>query len=118
MGQGWPQAVSPVLGPACSPPLSDLYSDRTPSPTACQHGSPAPTLAGSAQEQHQATGSPLHLPTTAVAWGPSCHPFTLHWPRGHLFQCRAGCHPQGQPGCKPCGVGRDTADNRLCQAWA
>uniref|UniRef100_A0A452QZT4 Uncharacterized protein n=1 Tax=Ursus americanus TaxID=9643 RepID=A0A452QZT4_URSAM len=85
------------------------------SPEACQHGYPAPTMAGGVQRHQQTSGSLLTLGT--ALGNAHCH-LTLHLPGGHLFQCGAGCNPQSQPGSQPCGVGRGTADQQLCQAWA
>ncbi|KAI2595698.1 Lck interacting transmembrane adaptor 1 [Homo sapiens] len=74
-------------------------------PAACQHGSPAPTLAGGVQGHHRTAGSPLCLPTPGAAPGSagSCSHRRVRWPRGHLFQRGAGGPSRGQPGGQPCG---------------
>uniref|UniRef100_A0A452VAJ2 Lck interacting transmembrane adaptor 1 n=1 Tax=Ursus maritimus TaxID=29073 RepID=A0A452VAJ2_URSMA len=71
------------------------------SPEACQHGYPAPTMAGGVQRHQQTSGSLLTLGT--ALGNAHCH-LTLHLPGGHLFQCGAGCNPQSQPGSQPCGT--------------
>lgn len=96
---------------------SDLYPDPTPSSAACQHGSLAPAMSGGVQRHHQAPGGLLTPGTAPARACYLCRP-ALHQPRGHLFQCGAGCDPQGQPGSQPCRVGRGPADQQLCQTWA
>ncbi|XP_054322568.1 lck-interacting transmembrane adapter 1 isoform X3 [Pongo pygmaeus] len=78
---------------------------RQQGPAACQHGSPAPTLAGGVQGHHRTAGRPLCLPTPGAAPGSagSCSHRRVRWPRGHLFQRGAGGPSRGQPGGQPCG---------------
>uniref|UniRef100_A0A2K5JZS9 Lck interacting transmembrane adaptor 1 n=1 Tax=Colobus angolensis palliatus TaxID=336983 RepID=A0A2K5JZS9_COLAP len=115
--QGTDQPSSPPVPAEADPPLLPQQVGHQTAraapgpaqqqgPAACQHGSPAPTLAGGVQGHHRtAAGSPLCLPTPGAALGSagSCSHRKVRWPRGHLFQCGAGSPPRGQLGGQPFG---------------